>query len=249
MAGHSKWHNIMHRKGRQDAKKGKLFTKAAKEIIIAARAGGGDVDMNARLRSAIAAAKQVNLPKDKIENAIKKGTGEIEGENYEEVTYEGYGPGGVALLVECATDNRNRTVSEVRHAFTKHGGNLGENGSVSWMFDRKGVFTFPKDQAEEEQLMEIGLEAGAEDVVDDGDAWTVHSAPEDFETLREAFEAAGLTAEEAETSMVPQNTIEVDADNGRKLMKLIEVLDELDDVQNVHGNFDIPDEVMAELEG
>ncbi len=248
MAGHSKWHNIMHRKGRQDAKKGKLFTKAAKEIIIAARAGGGDPDMNARLRQAILAAKQVNLPKDKIENAIKKGTGELEGETYEEVNYEGYAPGGVAMLIECATDNRNRTVSEVRHALTKMGGSMGESGSVGWMFDRKGVFVFPKT-VEEETLMEVGLEAGAEDVVDDGDAWSVQCPPEAFDALSTAFETAGVTPESAEVTMVPQNNIEVDEETGRKILKLLGMLDDLDDVQNVHANVDFPESLMAEMEG
>lgn len=247
MAGHSKWKNIQHRKGRQDAKRGKAFTKAAKEIIIAAR-GGGDPNFNARLRQAIASAKAINLPKDKIETAIKKGTGELAGETYDEITYEGYGPGGVALLIEVATDNRNRTVPEVRHMLSKAGGSMGESGCVSWMFDRKGVLTFPKEGYSEDQLMEIGLEAGAEDVVDNGDTWEVRTSPEDFEAVQQAFEQAKLTPENAELTMVPQTYVELDAANGAKMLRLIDALEDNDDVQKVHANFDLSDEVMAELE-
>ncbi|THB68399.1 MAG: YebC/PmpR family DNA-binding transcriptional regulator [Desulfovibrio sp.] len=248
MAGHSKWSNIQHRKGRQDAKRSKAFTKAAKEIIIAAR-GGGDPGMNPRLRSAIAAAKAVNLPKDKIETAIKKGTGELESEALEEITYEGYGPGGIALLIESATDNRNRTVAEVRHILSKNGGSMGENGCVSWMFERKGVVVFPKQGFSEDQLMEIGLEAGAEDIIDDDEAWEVRSAPEDFEAVREAFEKAEMAYERAETTMLPQNTVDVDVEAARKIVKLLDALDDNEDVQNVHANVEFPDELMAELEG
>lgn len=247
MAGHSKWKNIQHRKGRQDAKRGKAFTKAAKEIIIAAR-GGGDANFNPRLRQAIAAAKAINLPKDKIDQAIKKGTGELGGESYEEITYEGYGPGGVALLIESATDNRNRTVAEVRHILSKNGGSMGESGCVNWMFDRKGVLTFDKEKADEDQLMEIGLDAGVEDVVDNGDSWEVHCQPDDFEAVQKAYEDASLEFEESELSMVPQNSVDLDVDNGRKMMKLIDMLEDNDDVQKVHANFDLSDEVMAQLE-
>lgn len=247
MAGHSKWKNIQHRKGRQDAKRSKDFTRAAKEIIIAAKSGG-DADYNPRLRSAIAFAKSVNLPKDRIESAIRKGTGEEAGGDFAEVTYEGYGPGGIAILVEAATDNRNRTVAEVRHIFSKHGGSMGEAGSVSWMFDRKGVFSFSKSGHTEDQLMEIGLEHGAEDLVDEGDNYEIHTAPGDFEILRQAFEDAGLTYESAELSMLPQNTVLVDVEAGRKLMRLIEAMEDNDDVQNVHANFDLPDELLAEME-
>ncbi len=247
MAGHSKWKNIQHRKGRQDIKRGKMFTKAAKEIIIAAK-GGGDPAGNNRLRAAIAAAKAVNLPKDKIDTAIKKGTGELDGGNIAEITYEGYGPGGTALLIEAATDNRNRTVAEVRHILSKNSGSMGESGCVGWMFDRKAVFVFGKDQYQEDQLMEIGLEAGAEDVVDDGDAWEVHAASEDFEAVQNAFEAAGCTCERAEISMVPKNTVALDAEAGRKLLKLIDALEDNDDVQNVHSNFELPDELLAEMD-
>ena len=248
MAGHSKWHNIQHRKGRQDAKRSKMFTKAAKEIIIAAK-DGGDPGFNPRLRAAIAAAKSVNLPKDKIDTAIKKGTGELESETYEEVSYEGYGPGGIALLIESATDNRNRTVSEVKHILSKNGGSMGESGCVNWMFERKGVVAFPKEGFDEDQLLEIGLEAGAEDVVDDGDAWEVRTAPEDLEAVQQAFEAAELTPERAEVTMIPQNTVEVDVDAGRKILKLLDMLEDNEDVQDVHANVDFPDELMDELEG
>lgn len=246
MAGHSKWANIQHRKGRQDAKRGKMFTKAAKEIIIAAKAGGDPVG-NSRLRAAIAAAKAINLPKDKIENAIKKGTGELAGGDILEMAYEGYGPGGVALIVEVATDNKNRTVAEVRHILSKHGGSMGESGCVAWMFDRKGVITLEKDKYTEEQLMEVALEAGAEDVTDEGESWEVVTAAADFNAVREALEAAGVEMQSAEFTMVPQNEIEVDAEMGRKLMRLVDALEDNDDVQNVHANFDLPDELLAEL--
>ncbi|WP_035069213.1 YebC/PmpR family DNA-binding transcriptional regulator [Nitratidesulfovibrio termitidis] len=247
MAGHSKWANIQHRKGRQDAKRGKLFTKAAKEIIIAAK-GGGDPASNARLRAAIAAAKAVNLPKDKIDNAIKKGTGELAGGDILEISYEGYGPGGVALIVEAATDNRNRTVAEVRHILSKHGGSMGEAGCVGWMFERKGVITMDGGKYTEDQVMEAALEAGADDVRDEGGTWEIHTAVADFAAVRDALEAAGLEMDSAELSMIPQNTVEVDAETGRKLMRLVDALEDNDDVQNVHANFDLPDEVLAELE-
>jgi len=241
MAGHSKWKNIQHRKGRQDARRSKDFTRASKEIIIAAK-GGGNPDFNPRLRSAIAFAKSVSLPKDRIESAIRKGTGEEAGGDLFEITYEGYAPGGIAMLVEVATDNRNRTVAEVRHIFTKHGGSMGEMGSVNWMFSQKGVLTFDKSRYEEEQLMEVGLESGAEDVVDEGDFWEVHSQPSDFDGLRQAFEDAGIEAESAELSMLPQNTITVDAETGRKLLRMVEAFEDNEDVQQVHSNFDLPDE-------
>ncbi len=247
MAGHSKWKNIQHRKGRQDAKRSKEFTRAAKEIIIAAKAGGNP-DYNPRLRSAIALAKSVSLPKDRIDSAIRKGTGEEAGGDLFEITYEGYGPGGIAVLAEVATDNRNRTVAEVRHIFSKHGGSMGEVGCVNWMFDKKGVLTFSKEKYGEDALMEVGLEAGAEDIVDDGDIFEVHSQPGDFDALRQAFEDAGLEYEEAEISMIPQNTVPVDVENGRRLLRLIEALEDNDDVQNVHANFDLPEELLAEME-
>ena len=247
MAGHSKWKNIQHRKGRQDAKKGKIFTKVTKELMLAAKAGGGDPATNIRLRTAIEDAKAVNLPKDKIETAIKKGTGEIGAENIEEVLYEGYGPGGVALLIDAATDNRNRTVAEIRHILAKNNGSMGESGCVAWMFDKKGVITFAKERYTEDQLLEVGLEAGASDVVDNGDEWEVHSAAEDFTAVKGAYEAAGLEFTGADVSMVPQNTIEVDRETGEKLLKLYEALDDNDDVQNVYANFDLPEELLQEM--
>ncbi len=247
MAGHSKWKTTKYRKGAQDAKRGKAFTKAAKEIIIAAK-GGGDPNYNARLRTAIAAAKAVNLPKDRIDSAIRKGTGEEAGGDLFEIMYEGYGPGGIAVLVETATDNRNRTVAEIRHIFVKGGGSMGESGCVAWMFDKKGVFSFAKEKYTEDQLMEVGLEAGAEDITDEGEVWEVHAALEDFDAVRQAFEDAGIEALEAGLSMIPQNTIDVDASIGRKIMNLVESLEDNDDVQNVYANFDMSDEVLAELE-
>lgn len=247
MAGHSKWKNIQHRKGRQDAKRGKAFTKAAKEIIIAARSGG-DPNFNPRLRLAIATAKAVNLPKDKIDTAIKKGTGELAGETYDEITYEGYGPGGVALLIEAATDNRNRTVAEVRHILSKNGGSMGESGCVNWMFDRMAALTFDREAYSEEQLLEVGLEAGMEDVVDNDDEWEVRAAPEHADEMQKAYEDAGIEVKSSSLTMVPQNIIELDAENGRKMLKLIDALEDNDDVQNVYANFDLSEEAAAELE-
>jgi len=246
MAGHSKWANIQHRKSRQDAKKGKEFTKAAKEIILAAK-NGGDPASNSRLRTAIAAAKAVNLPKDKIDAAIRKGTGEDAGGDLFEINYEGYGPGGVAILVQVASDNKNRIVAEVRHILSKNGGAMGEAGSVAWMFDNKGMLMFDAAKYSEEQIMEIALEHGAEDVSEEDGSIEVIVSPTDFESVRQAFEDAGVEAESAELTMLPQNTIEVDAENGRKLLKLLDALEENEDVQNVYANFDLPDEVMAEL--
>ncbi len=247
MAGHSKWKNIQHRKGRQDAKRSKEFTRAAKEIIIAAK-GGGDPEYNARLRSAIAVAKAVNLPKERIDSAIRKGTGEEAGGDLFEITYEGYGTAGIAVLVEVATDNRNRTVAEVRHIFNKGGGSMGEAGCVGWMFDKKGVFVFDKATATEDALMEVGLEAGAEDILDEGDTFEVHCPFTEFDALRQAFEAAGMTPVEASISMIPQNTIAVDVEAGQKLLRLIDALEDNDDVQNVYANFDLPEELLAEME-
>jgi YebC/PmpR family DNA-binding regulatory protein len=246
MSGHSKWANIQHRKGRQDAKRGKLFTKAAKEIIIAAKAGG-DPSGNARLRAAIAEAKTVNLPKDKIEAAIRKGTGQEAGGDLAEINYEGYGPGGVAIIVEAATDNRNRTVAEVRHILTKHGGSMGEAGCVGWMFDRKGVISFTKEKYTEDALMEAALEAGADDLSDEGETWELRTTLADFNAVRERLEHSGLAMESAELAMVPQTLMPVDVDTGRKIVRLLEALDDNDDVQNVYSNADLPDELMAEM--
>ena len=247
MSGHSKWANIQHRKGRQDAKRGKEFTKAAKEIIIAAK-NGGDPASNSRLRAAIAAAKSINLPKDKIEAAIRKGTGQDAGGDIIEINYEGYGPGGVAVIVETATDNRNRTVAEIRHLMSKGGGSMGENGCVSWKFERKGVIQFSKEKYTEDQLMEAALEAGADDLRDEGDVWEIQTAMADFKAVREAFEAAGLEMISAELNQVPQTTMEVDLETARKLLRFIELLEDNDDVQNVYSDADISDEIMAQLE-
>ncbi len=242
MAGHSKWANIQHRKGRQDAKRGKEFTKAAKEIIIAAK-GGGDPSHNARLRSAIAAAKSVNLPKDKIEAAIRKGTGQDAGGDIIEIAYEGYAPGGIAVIVETATDNKNRTVAEVRHIFSKHGGTMGESGAVSWMFDRLGVITLSKEKyPTEDDVMSLALEAGADDVQDDDDIWTIHTAMEDFNIVRDNFEEANVEMLSAELAYVPKNTINVDGDTGRKLIKFNDAMEDIDDVQNIYFNFELPDD-------
>ena len=247
MSGHSKWANIQHRKGRQDAKRGKEFTKAAKEIIIAAK-NGGDPASNSRLRAAIAAAKSINLPKDKIEAAIRKGTGQDAGGDIIEINYEGYGPGGVAVIVETATDNRNRTVAEIRHLMSKGGGSMGENGCVSWKFERKGVIQFSKEKYTEDQLMEAALEAGADDLRDEGDVWEIQTAMADFNAVREAFEAAGLEMISAELNQVPQTTMEVDLETARKLLRFIELLEDNDDVQNVYSDADISDVIMAQLE-
>ncbi|MDR2820904.1 MAG: YebC/PmpR family DNA-binding transcriptional regulator [Desulfovibrio sp.] len=245
MSGHSKWANIQHRKGRQDAKRGKMFTKAAKEIIIAAK-GGGDPVGNSRLRAAIAAAKTINLPKDKIDAAIRKGTGEDAGGDLTEGFYEGYGPGGVAVMVEVATDNKNRTVAEVRHLFTRHGGSLGESGSVGWMFERKGVISVDKAAYAEDKIMEAALEAGADDVLDDEDVWTVHTAMSDFAAVRDALEAAGIAMQSAGLAMIAQNLTPVNAATGQKVLRLMEALDDNDDVQNVYANVDFPDDMPEE---
>lgn len=248
MSGHSKWANIKRRKGAVDAKKGKVFFKLIKEITVAARLGGADPDGNPRLRSAIAAGRAENMPKENVERAIKKGAGGTDGVIYDEILYEGYGPGGVAVLVETMTDNRNRTVGEVRHAFSKAGGNMGESGCVSWMFDKKGQILIDKSLIEEEKLMETALEAGAEDVVDDDNVFQVLTAPEDFNAVLEVLEAAKLSFVEAGVAMVPKNTIEVaDEKTAKQLMRLLDTLEDNDDVQHVHANFDIPDEIMEKI--
>lgn len=245
MAGHSKWANIKHRKGAVDAKRGKIFTKLIKEITVAARMGGGDPNANPRLRSAVAAARNENMPKDNIDRAIKKGTGELDGANYEEITYEGYGPGGVAVLVECMTDNRNRTVGEVRYFFSKSGGNLGESGCVSWMFDKKGLLLIEKSVIDEDKLMELAIEAGADDVVEEDNLFQVLTEPDNFPAVREALESNGVSFVEASISMVPKNVVEVTEEKAAKsLMKLLDNLEDNDDVQKVHANFDIPDEIL-----
>jgi YebC/PmpR family DNA-binding regulatory protein len=249
MSGHSKWSTIKRKKGAADAKRGQIFTRLMRELTIAAKMGGGDIDANSRLRTAVAAAKSQNMPKDNIERAIKKGTGELEGVTYEEITYEGYGPGGVAFLIECVTDNKNRAAAEVRHLLTKRGGSLAKSGAVSYLFESKGLFTFTKDAADEDQLMEIGLEAGAEDVTDEGDSFEVRCEPADFEGLSKAFADAGLTPQSSEVTKLPSTTVEItDPTEAGKVLKLMEALDDGDDVQAVYSNFDIPDEVMASLD-
>ena len=249
MSGHSKWSTIKHKKAAADAKRGKTFTKLIKEITIAARLGGGDPEANPRLRAAIAAAKAENMPKDNIDRAVKKGTGELEGVAYEEVNYEGYGPGGVAILVEVMTDNRNRAASEVRYIFSTNGGSLGEAGCVAWMFSKKGSITFNKEQVSEEELMEVALEVGAEDVEDQEEEFQVTTAWEDFEPVKTAFDEREMQYELAEVTMVPQTTVPIDdAKTAQQLLKLMNALDDCDDVQNAYANFDIPDELLNEAE-
>ncbi len=249
MAGHSKWANIKHRKARQDAKRGNAWSKCSKAIIVAAKNGGGDPEMNLTLRYAIEEAKAANMPKDTIAKAIKKGTGELEGESYEEATYEGYGPNGVAVFVECLTDNRSRTAPDVRHIFSKHGGNLGTDGSVAFVFDSKGLITIKKDAADEEKIMEVALEAGADDVTDEGDCWQVLTAPGDFHAVKTAIDAAGLATEVAELTMIANNTVACAGADAQKVFNLIEALEECDDVQKVHTNADIPEEELNALAG
>ncbi|HOD29906.1 MAG TPA: YebC/PmpR family DNA-binding transcriptional regulator [Syntrophales bacterium] len=248
MSGHSKWSTIKRKKGAADAKRGKIFTKIIKEITLAARLGGGDPDGNARLRTAILAAKDENMPKDNIERAIKKGVGEIGGaSSFEETTYEGYGPGGVALLVEVLTDNKNRTVAEIRHILSKHGGNLGENGCVAWMFDKKGSLLVNKNDIGEDALMELALEAGADDVREEEHEFEVITNPGAFEAVRRAIEQRGIKLLSASIGMIPQNTVELEAGRAEQMLKLMEKLEDNDDVQNVYANFDIPDEIMEKL--
>jgi YebC/PmpR family DNA-binding regulatory protein len=245
MSGHSKWHSIKHKKGALDAKRGKLFTKFIKEITVAARSGGGDVDGNARLRKAILDAKAGNMPNDTIERAVRKGTGEEEGVNYEEITYEGYGPGGVALLIESMTDNRNRTVAEIRHAFSKNGGNLAAAGAVAWMFEKKGYIVVEKAAKPEEELFDIVIEAGADDLRDDQDNFEIITSPENFENVQAAVKSAGIEPQVAEVSMVPQNYIKLAGNDARQMLKLIETIEDHDDVQKVYANFDIDEADMA----
>ncbi len=247
MSGHSKWHSIKHKKAKIDAQRGRIFTKLIKEITVAARMGGGDPEANPRLRVAIAAAKAANMPAKNIDNAIKKGTGELPGVVYEDVTYEGYGPGGVAVFVEAVTDNRNRTVAEMRHLFSKHGGNLGENGSVAWIFERKGLIRVPKDQYTEDDLLEIALEAGAEDMQTGDDAYEIYTGFEDFNTVRTALEEKGIVMESAGLTMIPQNTIKIEGKTAEQMLRLMDALDDHDDVQNVYANFDIEDAEMERL--
>jgi YebC/PmpR family DNA-binding regulatory protein len=247
MSGHSKWSSIKHKKALVDARRGKAFTKLIRELTSAAKAGGGSPDMNPRLRTAVAAAKNANMPADTIQRAIKKGTGELPGEIYEEVTYEGYGAGGVAVLVDVLTDNRNRTVAEIRHLFSKHGGNLGENGCVAWMFGRTGLITLDVGQLSEDALLELVLEAGGDDVRIEDDVYEIRTTPEAFEDVRVALEERRLTFGVAEITMLPQNTVPVEGKQAEQVVRLMEALDDHDDVRKAYANFDIPDAVLAEL--
>jgi YebC/PmpR family DNA-binding regulatory protein len=245
MSGHSKWHSIKHKKGATDAKRGKLFTKFIKEITVAARTGGGDPDANARLRKAILDAKAGNMPNDTIDRAIRRGTGAEEGVTYEEITYEGYGPGGVALLIESMTDNRNRTVAEIRHMFSKNGGNFANAGAVAWMFEKKGYIVVPKAAKSEDELFDIVTDAGAEDLRSDEENFEIITSPESFEAVSSAIKAAGIEAQVAEISMVPQNYIKLEGGNAQQMLRLMEALEDHDDVQKVHANFDISEADMA----
>jgi YebC/PmpR family DNA-binding regulatory protein len=244
MSGHSKWATIKHKKAATDAKRGKIFTKIIRELTIAARTGGADPITNPRLRTAILSAKSENMPNDNIERAIQRGTGTLEGETLDEVTFEGYGPGGVGVLVQVVTNNRNRIVSEVRHMFSKNGGNMAENGAVGWMFHRKGDIIVPKEAADEEKMMGIVLDAGAEDLRDDGSAWEVTTPPEAFEKVREALIAAGITPATAEIGFVPQNYVKLSGAQAQQMMRMVETLEDHDDVQHVYANFDIDEKEM-----
>ncbi|MDM8555301.1 YebC/PmpR family DNA-binding transcriptional regulator [Desulfococcaceae bacterium HSG7] len=244
MSGHSKWSTIKHKKGAADAKRGKIFTKLIKEITVAARMGGGDLDSNPRLRTAVQAAKSENMPKDNIERGIKKGTGELEGVNYEEATFEGYGPGGAAVLVESLSDNRNRTVADIRHIFAKCGGNLGENGCVSYLFDQKGYIVVEKSAVDEDTLMEITLDAGAEDMREDGDNFEIITAPADFEAVKTAVDNASIACIASEVTMLPNTNTDLQGKEADQMVRLMDMLDDCDDVQKVYTNADIPDEFI-----
>lgn len=244
MSGHSKWSTIKHKKAAKDAKKGKLFTKLIKEITVAARMGGGDINANPRLRTAVLTARAASMPTDNIDRAIKKGIGELEGVTYEEIQYEGYGPGGAAILAHVLTDNKNRTVSEIRRLFTKHGGNMGEAGCVAWMFEKKGLITIEKAHIDEDRLMGVVLDAGAEDVKDEDDMFEVLTTVDDFERVKERLESEKIPVASAVVTMVPKNTVDVDEKNVEQILKLTEELEDHDDVQSVSANFNIPSELM-----
>jgi YebC/PmpR family DNA-binding regulatory protein len=246
MSGHSKWHSIKHKKAAIDSKRGRAFTKYIKEITIAARIGGGDVDGNPRLRKAILDAKTLNMPADNIKRAIMKGTGELEGGQLEEILYEGYGPNGVALLAEVVTDNRNRTVSEIRHVFSKNGGNMGEAGSVAWMFSKKGYIEVDSSKADEETLMNLAIEAGADDFVNEGATYEIYTTPQAFDGVLTALKEKGIETASAEISMIPQTSVKVEGKAAQQVIKLMEALDEHDDVQHVYGNFDIEESELEE---
>jgi YebC/PmpR family DNA-binding regulatory protein len=248
MSGHSKWATIKRKKAGIDAARGRVFTRIIKEISIAARQGGGDPAGNPRLRTAIATAKASNMPADNIERAIKKGTGELEGVTYEEITYEGYGPGGVALMVDCVTDNKNRTASELRHLFSKYGGNMGAQGCVAWMFESKGVITVDRARTDEDTLMDVALEAGADDVKTEETAFEVYAAPSSFEAVKAAIEAKGIPVSSAELTKIPQNTVQLDEKTAESMLKLMDMVEDFDDTQKVYANFDISPEIMAKLD-
>jgi YebC/PmpR family DNA-binding regulatory protein len=248
MSGHSKWHSIKHKKGAADAKRGKIFTRIIKELTVAARGGGGDPDMNPRLRTIIADAKAANMPAENIKRAIRRGTGEEPGVNYEEVTYEGYGPGGAAVIIDALTDNKNRTVGELRHLLEKHGGNLAASNAVAWMFAKRGYVVVEKSKADEEKLMNAVLDAGADDFKDDEDNWEVLSAPDAFQSIRDAVKKLGVEPATAEVSMIPQNYVKLEGKPAQQMVKLMEALEEHDDVQHVWSNFDISEkEIEASL--
>jgi YebC/PmpR family DNA-binding regulatory protein len=248
MSGHSKWHTIKHKKGALDAKRGKVFTRIIKELTVAARNGGGDVEMNPRLRTIVAEAKSVNMPSDNIKKAIQRGTGELPGVSYEEVVYEGYGPGGAAVIIEALTDNRNRTVGELRHMLTKHNGNLAESNAVAWMFSKKGYIVVDKAAANEEALLNVVLEAGGDDLRDDGDSWEILSDPSAFEAVRDAVKALGVEPATAQIAMLPQNYVKLEGKDANHMVKLMDALDDHDDVKQVWSNFDIEEkEIEASL--
>jgi YebC/PmpR family DNA-binding regulatory protein len=244
MSGHNKWSTIKHKKGAADAKRGKIFSRLIKEIAIAARMGGGDADGNPRLRTAVNTARAANMPKDNIERAIKRGTGEIAGVSYEEVIYEGYGPGGVAVMLEALTDNKNRTVADIRHIFDKYNGNLGESGCVAWMFEKRGIIELAGDVLTEDEVMELALEAGAQDVKTEGDSFEITTDPVDFEAVRTAVETKGWKIELAEITMVPQNTVKLEGKKAEQMLKMMDALDDNEDLQKVSANFDISEEEM-----
>jgi YebC/PmpR family DNA-binding regulatory protein len=247
MSGHSKWSTIKHKKAAKDARRGKLFTKLIKEITVAAKLGGGDLNANPRLRTAVNAAKANSMPNENIERAVKKGTGELDGQSYDEISYEGYGPGGAAILVRVMTDNRNRTVSEIRRLFTRHGGSMGESGCVAWMFQNRGTISVDKSAADEDRLIELSLEAGADDVVDDDSGYQISTTPDAFESVKNALESVGIAISSAEVGMVPQNTLSLSGDQAEETLKLLEELEEHDDVQEVASNFDISQEELERL--
>ncbi|MDD9302784.1 MAG: YebC/PmpR family DNA-binding transcriptional regulator [Desulfobacter sp.] len=247
MSGHSKWSTIKHKKGAADKKRGKIFTKLIKEITVAARMGGGDPEANPRLRHALNAAKAQNMPKDNFDRAIKKGTGDLEGVNYEEIVYEGYGPGGVAVLVECLTDNKNRTIADVRYIFNKAGGNVGTDGCVAWMFDKKGLICVSKEDSDEDTLMEVALEAGAEDIKDEGDVFEIITEPDDFDGVKDAVDGAEIPCQMAEITMLPQNMTEVAGKEAEQMIRFMDALDDCDDIQKFYTNADIPDEAFEAI--